>query len=388
MRYFKQKDIIIILIIYLILQIFLQINNVKLLTETIKPIFWFAFLCYLIYKNYKCYHRLPNNKSYTIKMLITTTLYFIIYFYLGFILGFTESPYDHSIRGILQNSFQMIMPLIGIEIARSIVANSNKENFKIIILITAILFIIELNFNMIIPILDQPETLFKYIAHTILPLFSSSVLFTFLTLKGSYQLPLIYRIMDKLIVIILPVYPSANWFVLGALGIIVPVAYYLLFKYVFINRQSHSNRKGKTVNKVSLTIAIIISVTLVSFMLGLFKYEPVAILSNSMLPSYSRGDIVVYEKLDESGLQNISKNSIIVYRIGNQIVAHRVVNVIQENNDVLYQTKGDNNNTVDSALVETTQILGVYRCHFKYIGYPSVWLNEFFNNEEAKVETK
>lgn len=387
MRYIKQKDIIIILIIYLIIQIIFQINNVTLLTEIIKPIFWLIFLGYLIYKNYKFYHRLPNNKSYTIKMLIVTTIYFIIYFYLGFILGFTESPYNHSINGILKNSFQMIIPLIGIEISRSLVVNSNKENFKIIILITTILFIIELNFNMIIPILSQPEIFFKYIAHTIIPLFCNSLLFTFLTLKGSYQLPLIYRIMDRLIVIILPVYPSTNWFAISALGIIVPVTYYLLFKYVFTNRQ-HNNRKRKKINKISLITAILISITLVSFMLGLFKYEPVAILSNSMLPRYSRGDIVIYEKMDKSRLQNITKNSIIIYRIGNQTVAHRVVNVIQENEKILYETKGDNNNTVDSALVSTEQILGVYRCHFKYIGYPSVWLNEFFIKEKAKVETK
>ena len=123
-------------------------------------------------------------------------------------------------------------------------------------------------------------------------------------------------------------------------------------------------------------------------MLGLFKYEPIAILSNSMHPVYNRGDAIIYEKLSDTDLKKIEKNSIILYRIDNQSVAHRVVNVIQENGSVKYQTKGDNNNAPDMDLVDPSQIQGVYVFHIKYIGYPSVWLNDLFNHQEAKVETK
>ena len=128
--------------------------------------------------------------------------------------------------------------------------------------------------------------------------------------------------------------------------------------------------------------------TLVAFMLGAFKCEPVTIVSNSMLPTYSRGDVIIYEKMSSDDLKKLEKNSIIVYRVENQMVAHRVVNVIQDNGTIKFQTKGDNNNGPDTDLVAINQVVGVYRLHLKYIGYPSVWLNDFFNDEEAVVETK
>ena len=34
------------------------------------------------------------------------------------------------------------------------------------------------------------------------------------------------------------------------------------------------------------------------------------------------------------------------------------------------------------------QISGMYVFHVKYIGFPSIWLYEYFNNKDAKVEIK
>ena len=62
-------------------------------------------------------------------------------------------------------------------------------------------------------------------------------------------------------------------------------------------------------------------------------------------------------------------------------LAHRVVNVIRQNETVKYQTKGDNNNAADMNLVETEQIQGVYVFHIKYLGFPSIWLYDYFNGK-------
>ena len=87
-------------------------------------------------------------------------------------------------------------------------------------------------------------------------------------------------------------------------------------------------------------------------------------------------------------MENIEKNSIIVYKVGSQYVAHRVVEIKKEDGNVSYRTKGDNNNAPDSKYVESEQIIGVYVRHIKYVGFPSVWLNDYFSHEEAVVETK
>ena len=140
--------------------------------------------------------------------------------------------------------------------------------------------------------------------------------------------------------------------------------------------------------KISYTIALILCLTLILFMLGAFKYESIAILSNSMMPTFERGDIIIFKKVNENELKEIPENSIIVYSVENKNVAHRVVKKIKKNNTVLYQTKGDRNNVADLKLVEINQIKGIYVFTIKYIGFPSIWLYSYFNEENAKIGTK
>ena len=153
-------------------------------------------------------------------------------------------------------------------------------------------------------------------------------------------------------------------------------------------KKSKNRNRQNTHNKVSYVVTLTFCITLVCFMLGVFKYEPITILSNSMFPSFCRGDVVIYRKISNDELRNIHVGSIIIYNIKEQNIAHRVVDIVKENGTILYKTKGDYNNVSDTNLVRIEQIKGICEFHIKYIGYPSVWLHDYFNSENAKVEIK
>ena len=123
-------------------------------------------------------------------------------------------------------------------------------------------------------------------------------------------------------------------------------------------------------------------------MAGIFKYAPIAMLSNSMTPVYYKGDVLVYRKVTKEELKNIKKYNIIIYSKEGQYIAHRVMNIYQKNEKYYFITKGDANLQDDLDPVEEEQVIGLYKFHIKYIGYPSVWLNRFFRYEDAKVEIK
>ena len=57
-------------------------------------------------------------------------------------------------------------------------------------------------------------------------------------------------------------------------------------------------------------------------------------------------------------------------------------------NNVSYVTKGDNNNVEDFYLVDSKNIQGIYKFSIPFIGFPSVWLNEYFHGEDTKVGIK
>ena len=346
-------------------------------------------LVYLIWNIKKFYVRNPINKKYIINMIIISSVHIIVYFYIGFIFGFSKSPYNHEILTMIKNIIIKIIPIISIEVTRSVIANRNKNNKALLKFLTILLILVEINYNTLINLYSNKEELFKYICSTIIPLIASSILYTYLTLKGSYLLVLIYRIYKDLMVLILPILPDIDWFITGSIGILSPTIVYLLFKYKFIKeKRNHIKKQQTNFEKFSYTVALTLAVTIICFMLGVLKYQPIAIISSSMFPLFNRGDVVIYKDLSDSELKQIEENSIIIYKIGNQNIAHRVVNRIEENNTVFYQTKGDSNNVADSDLVKTEQIKGIYVFHVKYIGYPSAFLYQYFNNEKPEVEIK
>ena len=69
---------------------------------------------------------------------------------MGFILGFSKSPYKHDILSIGKNIIVQIVPIIGIEVTRCVVATKNKQNKLALSIITIIFFLIELKYNIII----------------------------------------------------------------------------------------------------------------------------------------------------------------------------------------------------------------------------------------------
>ncbi len=382
----KEKKLLILIISYLIITILLSFNYYHLYINTINPLFFLIIIFYSIYELKKSYIRFKDSNNYNFKMFIIVIIYLVFLFNLGFIIGYARSPYSHTIRGIIKNIYQLVIPIIGIELIRGILIVKNRNNKGLIFLITLILILLEVNYWALFSNINNPERFFQYFCSTILPLIFSSSVYSYLCYHTSYKLPLIFRIFEIAFQLLLPIYPNINWFVTGSIGIIVPIIIFFLFKYRYF-KIKNNDRKMKS-NKFGMAFSIIFAIFLVAFMLGFFKYEMVAILSNSMYPSYERGDIVIYEKINDLELQNIPNNSIIVYTIGNQIIAHRIVDVVEENGTIKYRTKGDYNNAPDSRLVSLEQIKGVYVLHIKYLGFPAVWLNEFFNKEEAVVETK
>ena len=387
MKKIKNLDLVILAILYVVARIAIQFTNNKIF-GTINIIVWLALLVYLLIANKNTHKRIGNTKFYLKSIALAIVAYLLAFFIMGFVIGFSRSGYDRSLHGIFMNILKYILPIIGIELFRSNVLIPNKEKKSVIIIFTIILILMELDYSLIYNNLRNTERFFQYIATRVLGVITYNIVFSFLVFKGSHAMNLIFRIPKELFILVMPFYPS-NWFMDSVFNLLTPAILYFLYRYIITYREKHKvSRRTQGISKIGLIFAVVFSVLLMLFMLGFFKCEPIGILSNSMYPTYSRGDMLIYEKFDESHLKNLEKGSIIVYRIGNQTVAHRVVNVIQENGETLYQTMGDNNNAPDVKYVKISQIQGVYRFHIKYIGYPSVWLHDFFSEQEAIVETK
>ena len=108
---------------------------------------------------------------------------------------------------------------------------------------------------------------------------------------------------------------------------------------------------------------ILIIIYLIIFIPVLWGKRPLVVISGSMEPILKVGGILYYEKIN---LDDFKKDDILVYQLNEHIVSHRIVNI----NEYEFETKGDNNNSNDSYIVDKNNVIGRgNNWSIPYIGY-------------------
>ena len=103
---------------------------------------------------------------------------------------------------------------------------------------------------------------------------------------------------------------------------------------------------------------------------------PMIILTDSMAPEFSSGDLIVCHTTDA---EKIQEGDIICYYDpdgnGTTTVTHRVTKVTTDDNgELAWETKGDANNAVDSSLVPAKNLVGIYQSHISGLGRVAMFM--------------
>ena len=99
---------------------------------------------------------------------------------------------------------------------------------------------------------------------------------------------------------------------------------------------------------------------------GIFGYKPFIVLSGSMESQINVGDLVIVKEVDTSTLK---EGDIIAFRDTNDIVTtHRIKEIITEDGEICFITKGDANNTEDQDFVYPDMVEGVYKTRIAKLG--------------------
>lgn len=121
---------------------------------------------------------------------------------------------------------------------------------------------------------------------------------------------------------------------------------------------------------VVFTILVILIVLCAVFLVGsrLMGYQVFNVISGSMEPEYSVGDLIYVKEVDP---YDIEVGMPITFVLNEDLVVatHRVVEIDAENQH--FYTKGDANETVDSAPVHFNNVIGVPQFSIPLLGYVS-----------------
>ena len=369
---------------------FFILNKGETYTYLIKPIIWICLLLITILFGLWSRSRLNQKKGLLKTVFIATLLYVITYYILGIFLGYKKSPYLFDLFSISKNVWAIVMVACIQEYVRgTLITNTNKKYFNLVI-VTIIFILIDINFTTLYRAFLSGSEAFKYICSTLLPIIVKNIAYTYI----SYYLGCFGSIINRCIILFIslisPITPDTGWFFEGVIQIVFYAFLMLTINYESMSKKADiSRRQSKVENPVKQIPLIVISCVFILFIIGVFRYRPVAVMSNSMVPTFGRGYVVIVEKINENNIKDIEVGDIIEYTLDKKSILHRVVNISGENESV-YITKGDNNNSRDKKEVHKNQIRGIVRISIPGIGYPSVWFSEFINrsNVANEINTK
>jgi len=110
-----------------------------------------------------------------------------------------------------------------------------------------------------------------------------------------------------------------------------------------------------------------------------FGYSMFTIVSESMVPKYVIGDMIIAKKLEA---ENIKVGDDVVYlgeesNLKDKIVTHQVINITNENGEYIFQTKGLANQYEEPEIKEE-QIYGVVVYKSKLLSFLSKIVNNIY----------
>ena len=375
-----KKNLIIysLLIIYLVLNVFVVIPlSLNYYNEIFHPLMWIIMCGVAIYLSKDSGLRVKGEKDKTQSLIIALIIYIIVYFLLGLIFGFEKTPYSKDLFSILKNIWSFGGLIFFQEFIREALVKNDKKKKLNFIFMTILFMLINLNYSNIGSHFKDLKELFIYSSTTLIPAILESAIATYLVYIGGAKFSIIYRLFVTIPPFIVPIIPNLDWFASAIVGVTLPLAIYIYMNYVHVNRSERlSKRERRSYNPVVYVPVFAFIALLAGFVMGLFKYQPIAVLSGSMSPTFNRGDAVVVNKLNTKEKGELKKGDIIQFVSGTKYVVHRIVEVTNDNyGNKQFITKGDHNNTIDEGKVALEDVKGKVSFVIPLIGYPSVWLS-------------
>ena len=374
-----KKGFIKLLIICLSLVVLAIINTIyPVINNYLYLFFLFIILIITIYligfeNNKSIFEKDLNLISFFIPIFISVVTYMI-----GLFIGFISNGYSLILTNILKNILVFGSIIILRELIRYNIIKKGSKN-KSIIFLTIITFILmELSFLIRGFNLSVGYELLKFIFLYIIPIMLNNILLTYITFRGGYKPSIIYSATITLPMYFMPIFPD--------LGIYMDIMFKtitffatLFTIYIMTGENKQKNLSNIKVSKIGTTVVLLTAFSIIGVSSGWFKYQSLVIGSGSMEPAINIGDIIIIEKISQDRIFTIKVGETLVFWNDNNIIVHRVVDIIEENGRYSFYTRGDANDAVDTYVTKGADVLGIASFRIPILGYPTIWLSKMIN---------
>ena len=315
-------------------------------------------------------------KDILLEIVIYVVVFLILYYLLGIIIGFIRIGNYYTITGILDFIIPTICYIILREFLRYAVMCKAEGNTKLIILTILLFIFLDVTNSIYFNDFNSKYMILKFIGLSLLPAVSSNIVFSYFTLKMGYKPIIFYCLIMGLYKYLLPIIPNADEYLTSVIELLLPIL--LCYRLLLFYRKDMDEIVVRDYHKkkiIPLLIPTFIVIILVYLSSGYFHYWAIAVATGSMSPTINKGDVVIIEKTD-GNFDKLKKGDVIAFRYSNVIIVHRIINIVKNEGNIYFYTKGDFNLEVDNFVVKKDMVIGEVSVKIPFVGVPTVWLSE------------
>lgn len=313
-------------------------------------------------------------KEVTKYMITFAIIYIALYYVLGIYVGFYKSTYTFGFDTL----FKYIIPIILIIISSEIIRNEFlmcKSKFSIL---NTLLFSVVIDLVVYVNVynLFDKEEFLQALGYIFFASIISNILYNYLSNKFGIVPNIAYRIIISIYVYIIPIVPDVYIYFKSVCRMVYPLIIYIVLRSVYEKNKTIEKNTSKSIRFISTTIVIVFMTVLSILISCKFKYGMLVIGSGSMTGTIDKGDAIIYKS--SNNIKEAKEGDIILFEVGNKIVIHRVIRVMDINDEIRLYTKGDNNMQQDPGYVTEKEYKGQVVFKIRKIGMPTIWVNDFF----------
>ena len=382
MKIDKFKLYIFEIILFAVLFIALFVSN------TISRITLSIILCIfaVIIKLSLKHKKIVKTVSFEVMILMAgmAILYVGIFFLLGFL--FYNFQKQNVLFG-LKTLYRFIIPLAVVIFSSEIIRftllsqdgririrNTNYDYSKILTFVNMVL--IDLIIYVRVYSIDNLNTFLTIVGFISFASVACNLFYNYYSNKFGIAGIIIYRLITVLYVYFIPIIPNMYIYFRSFLRMLYPYIMYLVLENTYSKTSFAVSYSDKKKNMITISVLIIIMALFTMLISCEFKYGIIVVGSGSMTGTIDIGDAVVFESYKD---QNIKSGDIIIFKKNDIKLIHRVIKIESVNGEVRYYTKGDANQEQDNFYSTKDKIVGISKFKIKYIGIPTLWLNDLFN---------
>lgn len=313
-------------------------------------------------------------KQITMLIAVMGVLFVVLYYMTGLRFGFYKSPYAFSPLVFFDFFLPTVAIIISIEMIRAVLLAQSGRAVSLLAYLIGVLADV-----LLVTKIEGIETFNKFmdfIGLALLPALVANYVYGYLSKRYGARPNIVYRLLITLYPYLIPILPKMPDSLYSFAKLIVPVVILAFFRLLY-------EKKEKRVSKISVIWArifacafAVVIISIVMLISCQFHYGLFVIKTESMTGELNVGDAVIYESYED---QEIRVGEVIVFRRGETVTIHRVIEIKQVNGEARYYTKGDANDSPDLGYVVESEIVGIPTVKLPYVGYPTLWVRELFS---------